>query len=298
MTEVISIRPKTDLSHLTWKPGIATRQGTAIQWAAETFNPWWGCTEIAGSLACIVCYARELDRRRKFQGYTHWGPGVKRYRTSDANWAEPLKWNQIAKEIGEIYPDKGRCVFCASMGDVFDNEVNPQWRVDLFRLIRRTPYLRWLLLTKRPGLIRKMVPPEWPIGYEHVTLMCSVDTQAVLDRDVRKLVEVEATTYGLSIEPQTERIDLRRALDLGVRFVIMGGCSRQGKGLPVYRYDVEWAREGIAQCREYEARPFIKQLGSNPFLDGKPLKLKDGHGGEMSEWPEDIRVREWPAALR
>ncbi|HMM26524.1 MAG TPA: DUF5131 family protein, partial [Pseudoxanthomonas mexicana] len=52
-------------------------------------------------------------------------------------------------------------MFCASLADVFDNEVDPQWRADLFDLIAATPNLDWLLLTKRIGNVAAMVPGTW-----------------------------------------------------------------------------------------------------------------------------------------
>jgi protein gp37 len=74
-----------------------------------------------------------------------WGQGKARQRTSEANWKLPLRWNKQAAE-----KDLRLKVFCASMADVFDPEVPPAWRADLFKLITATPHLDWLQLTKRP----------------------------------------------------------------------------------------------------------------------------------------------------
>ncbi len=55
--------------------------------------------------------------------------------------------------------------------------------------------------------------------------------------------------------------------------------------------------------RRNEIAPFVKQLGSKPMeysMKGSEndgyyqLRLKDSHGGDPSEWPEDLRVREFP----
>jgi protein gp37 len=61
-------------------------------------------------------------------------------------------------------------VFCASLADVFDNQVDPAWRADLFDLIRACDELDWQLLTKRPQNIRKMLPADWGDGYPNVWL--------------------------------------------------------------------------------------------------------------------------------
>ncbi|QND27166.1 DUF5131 family protein [Sinorhizobium meliloti] len=125
---------------------------TLISWADMTFNPWVGCTRV--SPACDGCYAAHLMETR--MGRVKWGgPGVgsgTRERTSAANWRKPIAWNKKAAADG-----RRPFVFCSSLADVFDNEVPADWRFDLFTLIEATPNLVWLLLTKRPQNIVKMV---------------------------------------------------------------------------------------------------------------------------------------------
>lgn len=70
--------------------------------------------------------------------------------------------------------------------------------------------------------------------------------------------------------------------------------------------DVGWIRDIVGQCRAAEVPVFVKQLGAKPFdgaegfrCDAEPhewawLKLRDRKGGDMSEWPDDLRVREFP----
>jgi protein gp37 len=69
-------------------------------------------------------------------------------------WGDPLKWNRKAAETGY----RPLRVFCASLADVFDNEAPQEWRDDLWQLLRETPNLRWILLTKRIGNAAKMLP--------------------------------------------------------------------------------------------------------------------------------------------
>src|ERR1039458_2213458 len=123
-------------------------ENSKIEWTDHTFNPWWGCTPV--SSACDFCYAEALSKRF---GKDLWG-NKPRQRTSAQNWNQPRKWNRQAEKMGVRYR-----VFCASMADVFDNQVPTEWRDDLWQLIRETPHLDWLLLTKRPQNISKMLPP-------------------------------------------------------------------------------------------------------------------------------------------
>ena len=170
-----------------------------IEWCDHTFNPWEGCQKVGPG--CDNCYAEARDKR--FTGGTHWGPGAPRRRTSPANWAKPLKWNREAAITGT----RPR-VFCASLADVFDNAVDPQWRADLFELILKTPNLDWLLLTKRPGNIAKMLPLDWGKGWPNVWLGCTVVNQDEAERDVPKLLAVNAAVRFLSVEPMLGPVDL------------------------------------------------------------------------------------------
>lgn len=70
--------------------------------------------------------------------------------------------------------------------------------------------------------------------------------------------------------------------------------------------DLAWIRGIVSQCKTAGVPVFVKQAGSNPFdgeegvrCDGEPhawawLRPRDRKGGDMREWPEDLRVREWP----
>src|SRR6266545_171130 len=126
---------------------------TGIAWTRSTFNPWIGCKEIStaksGGGGCDNCYARELDKRHKWGGATHWGVGVPRYRTK--SWHLPVAWNKKAEVDGK------RASIFPSLCDPFDNEVPREWRHDLVDLILRTPNLSWLLVTKRIGNVERMI---------------------------------------------------------------------------------------------------------------------------------------------
>lgn len=127
-------------------------ENSAIEWCDHTFNPWIGCTKVGPG--CDHCYAEHLMDTR--YGRVQWGAGNPRSRTSAANWTLPEKWNRDAAAFMAARGRRQR-VFCASLADVFDNEVINDWRVDLFRLIAATPNLDWLLLTKRIGNAKPML---------------------------------------------------------------------------------------------------------------------------------------------
>jgi protein gp37 len=170
------------------------------------------------------------------------------------DWRQPYKWNNTAPL------DKPRpFVFCASLADVFDNEVPPEWRRDLFWMIRETPNLVWLLLTKRIGNVRKMFqeigqlsfPPNCAIG-------ATMPNQFEYDRDRMKLAHVKAEfrplfTFG-SFEPMLGPIILdKNAPD----WIIVGGES----GPNARPMDLDWARSLQRQAAELGRVFNFKQVG-------------------------------------
>lgn len=242
---------------------------TAIEWADHTFNPWWGCTKV--SPACDHCYAEALARRT---GSGHLWQGERR-RTSIVNWQLPLRWNRQAEREGRRLH-----VFCASMADVFDNQVPDEWRDDLWRLIEATPHLDWLLLTKRPQNIFKMRPvsfaddppfPPWP--WPNVWLGTTVENQEEADRRIPHLLSIPAAVRFLSCEPLLGPVELqcvrddptlcgldvieRRPDKASIDWVIAGGESGPG-ARPSHP---DWFRSLRDQCAAADVPFFFKQWG-------------------------------------
>lgn len=197
-------------------------ENSKIEWTDHTFNPWEGCQKVGPG--CDHCYAE--TRNARFAGGTaiNWGPGAPRRRTSAATWQKPLTWNRAHEQFFAEHGRRQR-VFCASLADVFDNAVDPQWRADLFALIEATPNLDWLLLTKRIGNVKDMVPLPWvskpfqhgpnptniyPAGWPvNVWLGATVVNQEEADRDIPKLLAVPAGVRFLSMEPLLGPVELR-----------------------------------------------------------------------------------------
>lgn len=191
---------------------------SSIEWTRSTFNPWWGCTEIGPG--CDHCYAKALAGRFG----TEWGVGAERRIFADKHWNEPLHWEKKAAAEQAKDPTATWRVFCASMGDVFDNEAPEGQRELLWALIEATPHLTWLLLTKRIGNVKKMVPAHWTPEtlwdgaalYEsggwprNVWLGASICNQEEADRDIPKLLATPARVRFLSMEPLLGEVDLNR----------------------------------------------------------------------------------------
>jgi protein gp37 len=295
-------------------------ENTKIEWADHTFNPWWGCTEV--SPGCDHCYARTWAKR---YGLDVWGKGVARRTFGPKHWVEPLKWNAAAEREGVR-----RRVFCASMADLGDVAAPAGELARLFALIRLTPWLDWLLLTKRPQELARRLPEDWgKKGYENVWLGTSVESQEYVWR-LEALLKIKARVRFVSAEPLlgpvllddeiTSYLTCRGNEDTsdgagcfafesygkhfkGIDWVIVGGESGAG----ARPCDLGWVRSIVGQCQAAAVPVFVKQLGTKPYRrgftldpvgDSEPhtamLKLKDAKGGDPGEWPEDLRVREFP----
>ena len=175
-------------------------ENTKIEWAHPTFNPWIGCTKVGPG--CDNCYAEaDFDKRKHV---VKWGAGQPRKRTAPSTWALPVRWNAEAERLGVRYR-----VFCASLADVFDNDVEREWRDDLATLILNTPHLDWLLVTKRIGNAGRMLGEMFMDGTpDNVWLGATITSQTEADRDIPKLLEVPARVRFLSMEPLLGPVDL------------------------------------------------------------------------------------------
>lgn len=266
---------------------------SAIEWTDSTFNPWVGCTKV--SPACDNCYA-EISMPSRTRGVV-WGAGKPRQRTSTGNWKRPLQWNaepyytcscgyrgtmhemttNAVHGCGFNLQRVRRRVFCASLADVFDNDVDPTWRIDLLHLIAETPNLDWLLLTKRIGNAERMLDDAlddisggltrwqdtpWP----NVWLGATICNQAEADRDIPKLLRVPAAVRFLSIEPMLEPItvfsldgpiDVPEGMGSPLHWVIAGGES----GPHARPMHPAWVRSLRDQCFDAGVPFLFKQWG-------------------------------------
>lgn len=249
-------------------------QNSKIEWTHHTFNPWRGCQKV--SPGCEHCYAETMSKRNP-SVLGKWGPNGTRVIAVESYWNQPLKWDREAKVSGER-----RRVFCASLADVFEDRpelASPRER--LFQLISDTPNLDWLLLTKRPENIERLM---WPAPTEadpcsvlgggdylpNVWLGTSVEDQERADERIPHLLEVPATVRFLSCEPLLGPIEfsdvshrsdsikqLGKPALAGIDWVIVGGES----GADARPMCPGWARSIRDQCKAAGVAFHFKQWG-------------------------------------
>jgi len=201
--------------------------------------------------------------------------------------SQPLRWK------------KPRRVFVDSMSDLFHPDVPVGFLDRVFAVMADTPRHTFQILTKRPARMKRYLAYDQPP--KNVWLGTSVEDQTTADERIPHLVQTPAAVRFLSCEPLLGTVDVTGGPWLD--WVIVGGES----GPRARPCNVEWIREIVRQCREAGVPCFVKQLGAKPYdlagdslCDdgsvpvGAYLDLHSCKGGDMSEWPEDLRVREYP----
>jgi protein gp37 len=144
-------------------------------------------------------------------------------------------------------------VFCASLSDWLDNQVPPQWRIDLGQLIIATPELDWLLLTKRIENFEKLAP--WARCPPNVWLGVTAEDQEHFDRRWPRLARIPAVVHFVSHEPGLGPLILAQHNPLP-DWIICGGES----GGNARMMDPNWARRLRDECFDREVAFFMKQM--------------------------------------
>jgi protein gp37 len=144
----------------------------------------------------------------------------------------------------------------------------------------------------------------WPI--RNVWLGVSAENQETADERVPLLLQTPAAVRFVSAEPLLGHINFCYVPDDKTRpeysarysplgdldWIIVGGES----GPSARPCDVAWVRSIVEQCKEAGTACFVKQLGARPTILGLSAKTFDRKGGDMAEWPADLRVRQFPGA--
>jgi protein gp37 len=246
--------------------GVVMGENTKIEWCDHTWNPWIGCTQVGPP--CFNCYAESMMDKR--YGRVRWGAGEDRIRTAPENWKKPFKWDRDAAAAG-----RRATVFCLSLGDIWDNEVDPMWRRDAFQVMERTRNLIYLLLSKRIGNADDMCDPAKgnPLLPRNAALGSTFGDQEEYDRDRLKLKQAGRALGALftfaSIEPMLGPVILD---DAAPDWIICGGETGRGARM----MNPQWARDLRDASGRFGRAFFMKQMTNKAPI------------------PDDLMVRQFP----
>lgn len=255
---------------------------SAIQWTDATWNIARGCSKVDED--CKYCYMY----RDSLNGTRYEPKEVVRTKTV---FNLPLKLKEPSK------------IFTSSLTDWGHPSID-SYRSEVWDIIRKCPHHKFQMLTKRPERLPEILPKDWNIGWRQVWLGTSIGSQDSIQRMIDLVTRCESYTKFLSLEPLHGPIDLEKPTwhsnklnaDFyvlpGIDWVIVGGESGNENGQYKYREcKIEWIESIIDQCNKNRIPVFVKQLGTHL---AKQLKLKHRHGGDIEEWPEQLRVRQFP----
>ena len=295
-------------------------QNTKIEWATDTWNCVRGCSTV--SEGCRRCYAMAVAARFS-------GPGLAYEGLAKRTQAGP-RWTGEVRVVREhlfdpLHWKRPRRIFVNSMSDLFHEKLPFHAIDDVFDVMIRCPQHVFMVLTKRA---ERMVEyfgstgnrTEYLAKHPGIWMGVSVEDQKTADLRLPELAVVPAGVRFVSCEPLLGPV---KSAWTGVSWMILGGES--GPGARPCR--VDWIRSIAAQCRDAGIATFVKQLGAHVIdrndagfdgcestswpegtetddwdLDpsrqyqGAPARilLASRKGGDISEWPEDLRIREFP----
>ena len=261
---------------------------TQIEWTDATWNPVTGCSPV--SAGCQNCYARRMATRlRGRYGYPDGDPFCVTFHPE--RLGEPLKWRTT------------RRVFVCSMGDLFHEDVSFEFIDKAHEVMRYCRQHTFQMLTKRPERLKAFW--DWRQNYypyilnvgalnrgtvaqyrqlrppENAWYGTSVEDQPTVDERIPHLLACPAAVRFVSCEPLLVPVDLTGFLDR-IDWVIVG-CETGPGRRPC---NLEWVADIVAQCRAAGVPCFVKQVSVGRW----PGRVSH----EPAEWPEELRVREWP----
>ncbi len=298
-----------------------------IQWTqrpdtiGRTWNPVRGCSII--SEGCSNCYAMygayRMENNRTLKGAYS---GLTRMTEHGPVWTGGIRLVHEALEQPFHWKEPST-VFVNSMSDLFHEGVPFYFISRVLEVIAKTPQHTYIVLTKRAQRMREALGPRGtgfyaaeglvPCPQPNLWLGVSVENGQAAEIRIGWLQLSPAVVRFLSVEPLLEAVDLDAHLLRDIDWVIVGGESGP-RARPCH---LDWMRSVVSQCRAADVRTFVKQWGAVPVMaeeewrsvsptrllsaakrDRYPgaitLRLNDSKGGEPDEWPEDLRIREWP----
>lgn len=243
---------------------------SAIQWTDSTWNVARGCTKVDEDCKYCYMYRDSFDSTR--------------YNPIDVVRTKTVFNLPLRLKVPSL-------IFTSSLTDFFHPDID-SYRDEAWEIIRKCPQHTFQILTKRPERINDHLPNDWGEGWENVWLGTSVGSPKGMQR-IYDILHVPTITRFLSLEPLHERIDMNIDLTdlVNIHWAIIGGESGNENGKYKYRpCKVEWIEELIKDFTPTTA-VFVKQLGTHL---SKQMKLKDRHGGDIAEWPVNLRIRQMP----
>jgi protein gp37 len=288
---------------------------TSIEWTDKVWNPVTGCTKV--SQGCKNCYAERIFQR------PYPGRDFTDVRMHPDRLDAPLHWRKPSR------------IFVNSMSDLFHEAVPFEFIERIYATMADANWHTFQILTKRPE--RMLEFTKWQAGQDHIStaewprnvwLGVSCEDQESFAERLPFLTAVPAVIRFISFEPLLGPIDTGIMIQphgweatanalARIGWAIVGGESGPG-ARPMH---LDWASSIVRQCQRAAVPVFVKQLGAVPIESEEvwrgravmrilstrnrnrvpegfvPLAYLDNKGGDINEFPAELRVRQYPEVL-
>jgi protein gp37 len=285
---------------------------TSIEWTDYNWNFLRGCSRV--SEGCRNCYAEGVAARFSGAGMPY--EGLAKFVDHKPRWTGEISFHEDIL-LQPLRWKKPRKVFVNSMSDLFHEKVTDEMLDRAFRVMFEAKQHTFQILTKRPERMLKYVSDRWRYWKgkvwepaPNIWLGVSVEDQKTADERIPLLLDTPAAVRWISAEPLLGPLDLihylhTRYLHGGpyheterLDWIVAGGES----GTNARECDMRWIWRIVRQAKAADVPVFVKQLGALPYDSfyrsgetDQRLYLKNKKGGDIEEFPLDLRVREYPA---
>lgn len=270
---------------------------TDIEWCDSTVNPTGfqccGCELWNAKKRVKICYAGRMAERiggdGAFDKPVVLKPGA---------MAKAALWSDLR---GKERPEKpwlnghARVIFVGDMADTLNPAIEfPYLYNEIVQVTRSDAGRRhiFMWLTKQATRLRhfgeylQSMQCQWPVNLWPGVSVTSAGTAGRIDQ----IAGMRLKSWFVSYEPAWEFVDFEPHPTPPL--IIMGGESGGPSSRP---FELEWARRTREYCDNTGSNFFLKQLGSRPVVSsGDRYKLTHPKGGDWHEWPDDLKVREFP----
>jgi protein gp37 len=224
---------------------------TNIEWTSATWNVITGCS--IKSLGCNNCYAMKLAGTRLQHHPSR--AGLTKETKNGPAWTGEVRFNDQWLNQPLIWKSP-KDIFVVAHGDLFHENVPDRWIDIIFDVMRRTPWHRYQVLTKRSDGMRRIMQDRAPMP--HVWLGVSAERQQEADirRDDLAALAASGWNTWVSYEPALGLVDWTGWHFL--RWFVSGGESGTG-ARPSHP---DWHRDARDFCIEHHIPYFFKQWGN------------------------------------
>ena len=222
----------------------------------SNWNPWHGCVKC--SEGCQNCYVYFLDKMRGKSGSDI-------YKTK-TGFRYPLSKDRS----GKYKIQSGEMISVCMTSDFFLAEAD-EWRAEAWDMMRLRSDVIFLLLTKRIGRVRDLLPENWGNGWDNIFLNVTCENQRRADERIPILLDLPFKHKGLHLAPLLGPVSIGKYLESGQIEQVACGGENYGGSRPC---DFDWVRALREECVSKDITFCFMETGTNFIRDGISYRIR------------------------